>query len=264
MNKFNRSMRYELYNIKNYNLGLMAISLLILIGLYFTNIYFMENSSALGQVKHIGNGINTVRALSIVQTLMLGMGLMLIVGSFSFIYRSLPINISMSITRKEFFKTILFQNIVTSLVLSTFMGILLKLEPFFIGRIIDTRPSYVYLSELGNIDILQSNILLVILNIFLVFLAVSAMWTTISLLMYIFKAYVFLLIIGFNIILENSYIKNNRIIIYIRQFLDFISIDTLIDGSENLIGLFGSSIVFIIIFYGVIYFSLRFVQVRGE
>lgn len=248
-----RSFEYELKHIKKFSFGMIAVTSLVIVASILGNLLYGSNN-AMGNMV-FGQGGHTY--VSVVQTSLIFIAIGIIISRFTFIDRSISLNISMSITRGEFFKTLVLENLLVSGIISLFLSLVLKLEPLFIDQVLKDKPGYSYLSKLGKLDILVDGFFSIFLNVFLVFLVVIVLWTLVAILFRIFGWTLCFWIFGLNIILEIPLLKP------LKSMVEFFSIDNLIDGVEDF-GLGFLGIFKILILYLITYLLLKNIDLGGE
>lgn len=219
----NRILKYDLKEIRNFTLTLMGITSLIMIVSYILNTKF-DTSFVLATIQDVAGD---KRGISIAQSSILILAISLMINAFIWIMTKASLRLNMSITRKNIFKSILLNNILKSLIISIFLSIILKLEIFFIADVIKNNPEYVYLNTMGNIDIIKTNILMLIINNFIIILSIVSLWTLIAMLIKVFSYKIILFLIAIQIILENQFFLG------VKNMIGSLSIDSLIDNMGN-------------------------------
>lgn len=252
-----RSIRYEFKRSKKYILGLMFVCLLAIIGLTIVNIN-TKPTSIVGNISYFNN----LRYLSIVQSCIIIIIVSLIIRRFNFIYQSLPLNIAFSISRTDFFKTIIFESITTSAMLSIFLGVCLKIEPLFIEKIIVNKENVMYLDKIGKMSITDTNIFLLIFNIFFLLLSIIAFWNIIVIIIYSFKAKGVLFLLALSTIKEN-FLKENEYMSRLVSIMETFSIENISDGILDIKTLL-YGLVHISIMYTLTYILIKNITIRGE
>lgn len=159
------------------SIGLSRISN-ISIGL--TNISIGINSDGYGQ----GMNIVSLMALNFIPILIYHAS-----HAYELYYKNFPISLSFSVTRKDFFKSMIANNILVITMASIIQSILMTIDPIIV-KLIGKEPFY----EFGVFNTQTDNILYVMVSMFIIFTLFVAFWNLIAAFNYRFgpKFWIFL------------------------------------------------------------------------
>lgn len=101
--------------------------------------------------------------------------------SFELYYKNFPISLSFSVTRKDFFKSMMINNILVAFIASIMQSLLMKIDPILV-RFIGKEPYY----EFGVFNTQTDNILYIMITIFTISILFIAIWNLIAALNYKF------------------------------------------------------------------------------
>lgn len=101
--------------------------------------------------------------------------------SFELYYKNFPISLSFSVTRKDFFKSMMINNILVASIASIMQSLLMKIDPILV-RFIGKEPYY----EFGVFNTQTDNILYIMITIFTISILFIAIWNLIAALNYKF------------------------------------------------------------------------------
>ena len=90
-------------------------------------------------------------------------------------YKNFPIALSFSVTRKDFFKSMIINNILIAFVASIIQSFLMKVDPIIVEAI-GKKPFY----EFGLFNTQSDNILFIMVSIFIITTVFIAIWNLIS------------------------------------------------------------------------------------
>lgn len=123
MDSLKRIIRYHLNEtIKGLAIFLGILLLVDIVG-FVANVYYNNIWSF---------GIHENTKLSIVAANIMAIFIFFIAYSYSIYYEDFPVAICLSVTRKDYYKSIVLQNLIVSFVIALFQGILFKIEPYAI------------------------------------------------------------------------------------------------------------------------------------
>ena len=194
MDNIKRVIKYQIDDIKivlSIFLGIiLALNIIsFLLYLKFNNLYF---------------GIKANQGVSIAAGNFVSIFILFIVYNYVMYYESFPIAISFSITRKNFYKSIILNNISIALIIALFQGISFKIEPYIIRNI-----GMVPIQNFAMFNTETDSLFYIVLMMFLIFLVFVSLWNPVAVLNYKFgyKLWIVLvsifiigfLILGFNI-----------------------------------------------------------------
>ena len=145
------------------SIGLARISD-ISIGL--TNISIGINADGYGQ----GINIVSLMALNFIPILIYHAS-----HAYEIYYKNLPISLSFSVTRKDFFKSMLANNLLVITIASIIQSILMKIDPIIVS-LVGKKPFY----EFGVFNTQTDNILYIMVSIFIIFTLFVAFWNFIA------------------------------------------------------------------------------------
>lgn len=132
---------------------------------------------------HVGmsSELNGITTLSIVGSNIVPITVYFIVYCYEMYYETFPIAISFSVTRKDFFKSLLINNILTTFIFALIQGILLKIDPIFVNAI--GRET---LTDFALFNTNTDNITFIIFSLFIGFLTFISLTNIIAALNYKF------------------------------------------------------------------------------
>lgn len=212
MESLKRSIKFQLMNSKKFIL--IFWSVLIAFNIFS---YVMNNLNVGGSVTNDGGSVNFqiglfagnsggLAMVSVAGANLLVIFITLIVYNYSSIYERLPLSLSLSMTRKDYFFSFLIDNVLIAFVFASIQGILLKIDPFFI-KLIGKNPFYDY----GLFNVKTDNVFFIISILFIAFLGFMSFWNLIASLNYKFGYKMWLVFLGIIIIqlfLNLSFINN--------------------------------------------------------
>ncbi len=105
----------------------------------------------------------------------------LITRGYELYYKNFPIALSFSVTRKDFFKSMIINNILIAFVASIIQSFLMKADPIIVEAI-GKKPFY----EFGLFNTQSDNILFIMITIFIIATLFIAIWNLIAALNYRF------------------------------------------------------------------------------
>ena len=168
-----RAIKFQLNESKNSILIFWSVVIIIDIFAIFINKY---TGVRIG-IMEGGTG----SAISILGVNILAIVVYLISYSYELYYKRLPICLSFSMVRKDFFKSIILNNILVSLLFAVIQSILMKIDPIFTkfaGRI----PLY----DLEILNIETDSVIFIMIYFFIAFLLFTTIWNLIAALNYKF------------------------------------------------------------------------------
>lgn len=194
MDNLKRAIKYQIDD----NKAVLSIFLCIILALNiisfflywkFNNLYF---------------GIKLSMGVSVAAGNFVSIFILFIVYNYVMYYENFPIAISFSITRKNFYKSIILNNISLSLIIALFQGISFKIEPYIIRSL-----GMVPIQNFSMFDTKANSLFYIVLVMFLIFLVFVSLWNLIAVLNYKFgyKLWIVLasifiigfLLLGFNV-----------------------------------------------------------------
>ena len=215
MENIKRAIKYQFIESKKFILEFWITVILVDIFFYILNKLSSVNTT-------IGLSIESSETSTPVSVA--GVNLMIIfiasiVYNYERNYESFPLSQSLSMTRKDYFKSFLIDNVVISFIFAIIQGVLLKIDPK-IMELVGKEPVY----EFINFNLKTDNILFIIFSLFILFLACISFFNLLASLNYKFGYKLWIVIVGFNIILSVFNIKilgniSDKIFKYIEKYL---------------------------------------------
>lgn len=243
MESTKRAIRYQWSNIKKDILEFWAVVLFINIAIFFINIKFSKLNIHIG----ISNGIEKGMSFSFISINIFIILITLIVNSYNKFYEDFPICISFSMTRRDFFRSLIVNNLLTASIFALVQGLLMKMDPILV-RALDENPIY----DFGLFNIETDSIVYIIFSLFVLFLITSSIWSLIASLNYRFRSKVW---IAFLII----FVLGEKIF----SLIDVFSLDNLLDNRLDVGELMVYSVVMLAI-YTFIYIVTINSNVRND
>lgn len=193
MESTKRAIKFQGIDTKKSILSFWAVILIVDIFFYIINISIgfsatsIEFSTTLGISDVSGN----IRLLSVIGANIMPILISFIVYNYMMYYDSFPIVISFSVTRKDFFKSLIVDNIFVAFVYATIQGILMIIDPVFV-KAIGKIPLYDFVFFNTDTD----NILFIVFSLFMMFLTYISIWNLIAALNYKFGAKIWIPFVG--------------------------------------------------------------------
>lgn len=131
----------------------------------------------------------------------------LMVYNYELYYKNFPIALSFSVIRKDFFKSMIVNNVVVAFIFAVIQSILIKIDPIlvqFIGR----EPIY----DFKVFNIQTDSLVFIIVYLFIAFLLLSTIWNLIAILNYKFGARLWIVLGVISVLIppiQRRYIRNN-------------------------------------------------------
>lgn len=101
--------------------------------------------------------------------------------SYEMYYQSFPVALAFSVTRKEFFKSLIIRNISTAFIFATIQSILMKLDIYIVSKLGPTPKV-----DFGIFNTSSDNIIYIMLSLFVAFLAFTSITNLLAALNYRF------------------------------------------------------------------------------
>ncbi|SDY80570.1 hypothetical protein SAMN05660462_00934 [Proteiniborus ethanoligenes] len=209
MDSTRRAIRFQNLDSKKSIIVFWLVVLAANIFFYIMNFY-SDNMYA-----GISNGINGIRQLSVAGSNMMSIIVYFIVYSYLMYYESFPIAIGFSVTRKDFFKSLIVNNILVSFIFAIIQGILLKLDPIFV-RMIDREP----LLDFMLFHTTKDNLIFIIFSLFFFFLVVVSATNLLGALNYRF-GYKIWIILGAMLVFGVTFKMIKSIVFFLNELIIF-------------------------------------------
>lgn len=189
MDNLKRPLKHHFYDMKKSILGFWGTIIIVDIFFYFLNAKLFPNSSF-----GIAYRSNMNAQLSVVGGNIFAMLIFFIVYNYDKYYGNFPLSISFSVTRKNFYKTLVMDNIIIVFIFVVIQSILFKIEPLII-KSLAIEPYY----EFALFNTGTDGLLFIVFSLFITSLPFIAIWNLIAALNYKFgaKLWIALFILGF-------------------------------------------------------------------
>lgn len=198
MESLKRSIKYQFSESKKFILTFWIIIILVDIFFIILN-YLGPLSFSIGFSLGTRNGVT---AISIVGSNLMAILISFLVYNFVSNYESFPLSLSLSMSRKDYFISFLVENIVIAFVFATIQGVLLKIDPYIV-KLLGRVPLYDFFYFNTKTD----SLILIILNLFLIFLEFICFWNLIASINYKIGYKMWLIFAGVKIISSMFYIN---------------------------------------------------------
>lgn len=99
----------------------------------------------------------------------------LITYNYELYYKSFPISLSFSTTRKDFFKSMILKNVLVAFIFAIIQSILIKIDPILV-KFIGKEPMY----DFKAFNIQTDNVIFIMIYFFIAFLIFSTIWNLIA------------------------------------------------------------------------------------
>jgi len=188
MGSMKRAIKFQNLNLKKSTGWFWATILIINIISYILN-YINENAF-FGVSYEFNNGNETyISLISVAAANLLPIIIYFIVYCYEMYYKSFPIALSFSVTRKEFYKSVIIDNVLNAFIFALIQSILMKID-IYILNILGDNPKLDY----GIFDTGADNILYMIFALGVCFLAFISLANLLGALNYRFgyKLWIFL------------------------------------------------------------------------
>lgn len=217
MNQLNRVMKFQNYDMKKSIIGFWGTTLLVNILIYATSIFYNDKITIVPLIRSEGS-------FSIVAANIVAIAIYFIINWIVIYYENFALALSFGVTRKDFYKSIIINNIVVALISSIIQGTLQVFEKNLIKNL-----NFNPLVDFGIFNTEIDNIFFIFLALFIFFSSFISITNLIGILQFKF-GYKFW--IGFGItfiiaqILKNSVWDRGLSIFFSRSliFLTLISI----------------------------------------
>lgn len=193
MESLKRSIRYQFTESKRFILGFWCTTLIVNIFFYILNSsQYLDISIGFSLGSSEGSAPISIAGINIMIIL-----ISLLVYNYDSNYESFPLAISLSMSRKNYFLSYLLDNIFISFVFAIIQGVLLKIDPYFVN-LVGKIPLYDFLYFNTKTD----NIFFIVFILFISFLSFISFWSLIASLNYKFGYKIWLVFVGFNIVVS--------------------------------------------------------------
>jgi len=172
MDSLKRTMKYQLNEtIKGLAIFLGILLLVDIIG-FVSNIRYNNMWSF---------GIHADAEMSVIGGNIMAIIIFFIAYSYSIYYEDFPIAICLSVTRKDYYKSMVLHNVIVAFVISLFQGVLFKIEPYPI-RAAGINP----LQDFIVLNTETDSLIYIVLIMFVAFLVYMSFWNLVAALNYKF------------------------------------------------------------------------------
>lgn len=176
MTGFKRAMKFQRIDFLK-GVGVFWLVMLVLnIASYLVNHYFGEGTIFYG-IHNFSSG--SLSTMSIAGANMWPAFIFFIVYCYEMYYEYFPIAVSFSTTRKDFYKSIIVDNLLVTLVFAIIQGILMKVDILAIKAL-----GFIPLTDFGIFNTENDSLIFIILSLFAVFLFVASIMNLLALLNY--------------------------------------------------------------------------------
>lgn len=176
MESIKRAIRFQILDSKKSIIVFWAVILTVDIAFYFINLNGGANF-----IVGMSDGINGIRLLSVIGSNLMAISIYIIVYNYVMYYEIFPIAISFSVTRGDFFRSLIINNIFVTFIFSIIQGILMKVDPIFV-RAIGREP----ILDFTIFNVNTDNIIFIVFSLFVVFLTSISIFNLLAALNYRF------------------------------------------------------------------------------
>ena len=194
MNSTKRAIKYQNYDSRKSIIVFWIVILIVDFFAYLFTIYSNTNTRI-----GISTGFGPESKLSLMGMNIMPILIYLITYNYTMYYESFPITINFSITRKDFFKSLLADSILISFIFAVIQSLLWKVDPIIVKKI-GLTPLYDFIMFNTKID----SLIFIIFSLFISFLAFGALWNLIASLNYKFGAKMWLFLLGLSMLVSFS------------------------------------------------------------
>ncbi|WIV12443.1 hypothetical protein [Proteiniborus sp. MB09-C3] len=253
MDSLKRAIKFQNIDAKKSVISFWAVILIVNIVFYFINLYGSSNSY-LGFNANVGvsREINGVIEISVVGSNLMAIAVYFIAYSYLIYYETFPIAISFSVTRKDFFKSIIANSLPVVFLFSLIQGVLMKIDPILV-KAIDRNP----MLEFTMFNVNTDNIIFIVFSLFICYLTFASAMNMLAALNYKFgyKIWiVFGIVFSFFMFSRKGNIIGNTIVDFLGRILS---------ARIDLPRLLTFSII-IVICYALGYFLTINTSIRGK
>lgn len=189
-----RSIKFQNTNTKKSLIKFWVMIIIVDILFYILNWY--NSGITFGMSR---STLNRRPDLSVTGANLMLIVIFLIVYSYKMYYERFPITLSFNITRRDFYKSLVVDNIFVAFIFTIIQSILLKIDPVLV-RLIGRRPLYDFTVFNTKID----NIFFIMFSIFIGILTIISIWNLIALLNYKFGGKIWIIFIILNGIISKK------------------------------------------------------------
>lgn len=196
MDSTKRAIKFHYFDTKLALIKFWAVVLIVNICGYLVNIY---------DVKGINIGISSGEFFSITGMNIILILIYLIVYSYEMYYVSFPIAISFSITRKDFFQSLILNNILIASAFALIQGVFMKIDPI-LAELSGINTNY----EFGIFNTRTDNLFFIIFSLFILFLFLISIWNLLASVNYKFGYGMWIVLAGLVILMP--YIRKKDVV----------------------------------------------------
>ncbi|MFA5522968.1 MAG: hypothetical protein WDA24_01300 [Tissierellales bacterium] len=157
MESIKRTVKLQIKDTKKSIIAFWVIMLTVNIAFYLMNFYGRTNINI-----GMSTGENGLVFLSVVGSNLMAITIFLVVYSYVMYYETFPIVIGFSVTRKDFFSSVVIDNLLVTFLFALIQGILLKIDPLVV-RAIGREPLF----DFSFFNIQTDNIIFIIFSLFI-------------------------------------------------------------------------------------------------
>lgn len=198
MEAIKRIVSYQYEDSKKSMLKFWLVIIIVDIFLYLLNMFGPVDGGA-GMMQW-SNGMSMI---SIMGANLMAILVYLIVYNYENYYKGFPIAISFSVTRKDFFKSIVAKNLWIALILGIIQGILMIIDPILVASLGRTP-----LIEFILFNVKLDNLVYIIFSISILMLYFLSFWSLIAALNYRFGYIIWIIYGAFHILLTTLNISH--------------------------------------------------------
>lgn len=212
MESVKRIIRFQNKDVKKSIIYFWMVILIADIAYYLMNLYG-DASFYIG----ISGKLDGIKVISVVGANLMAIMVYFVVYSYVMYYETFPIAISFSVTRKDFFKSVIFNNFLVALLFALIQGILMKIDPILV-RVIGREP----MLDFAFFNASADNTIFIVFSLFMVNLAFVSVVNALAALNYRFgfKIWIVLGIIVFlSMLTETRSMIGNAIVDFAERTL---------------------------------------------
>lgn len=157
MESIKRAVKFQIKDARMSIIAFWVVILTVNIAFYLMNLYGKTNFNV-----GMSTGQNGIVLLSVVGSNLMAITVYFVVYSFVTYYESFPIVIGFSLTRKDFYKSLIARNFLVAFLFALIQGILLKIDPLIV-KAIGREPLF----DFSFFNIQTDSIIFIIFSLFI-------------------------------------------------------------------------------------------------
>lgn len=173
MDSTKRAIKYQYKESKNGILKFWLVMIAVIIFGFFMNKY-TDVKVGVNGFEEIMNG-----SLSIMMVNFLPIIIYLSVYSYEMYYKQFPLALAFSITRKDFYKSMVINNIGIAFIFALIQSVLLKIDPMLV-KAAGRRPIY----DVKVFSLEYDSLIFIVVSLFIAFITFMTLWNLIAVLNY--------------------------------------------------------------------------------